>query len=140
MPTRRTRRRRTWKLRIERRRFRGTWRWTVDNPKGWVYRGRDTIEWTLVLDRHTRGKRISAHFQFAHEDLVEAFKKPSDLTRDLTAVIKAPGGKLELKVRKDACPRENPRYYAVWIQDETLRHGGVYAIGKNPPPEMQVGP
>jgi hypothetical protein len=149
MPTNATAPGKKWSLGI--RKIDG--RWLVEKPKGKLHRGLDpgkgegdrdpdTIEWTLHADADDPEKEISAHFQFAHRDLVSGFTGRDDLTRDLTAVIPAPKGRLELKLKKDACRRKNPRYYAVWIRDETHPDGGEFAVGEdgNPPPEMEVGP
>lgn len=142
-----------WKLDIRKKLIGDTWRWIVDTPSGKVHRGvkpengdpgrdPDTIEWTLHPDPNDKDNPISAHFQFAHVDLLEGFTGIEDLTRDLTAVIPKPGGTLALKLKKDACRRKNPRYYAVWIQDEAHPQCGEFAVGEdgNPPPEMEVGP
>jgi hypothetical protein len=142
-----------WKLGISRKLIDNKWKWTVDSPSGKIHRGLDpdnadpgrdpdTIEWTLHPDPNDKDKAISAHFQFAHGDLLTGYTGVDDLTRDLTAVIAKSGGTLELKLKKSACRRKNPRYYAVWIQDDDLEHGGEFAVGEagNPPPEMQVGP
>lgn len=141
MPTRNAVEGKMWKLAIKK--IDG--RWTVERPRGKVHRGidgerdPDWVEWTLRADKN---KAVSAHFQFAHRDLLEGFTGVDDLTRDLTAVIPEPGGTLTLKIKKDACRRKNPRYYAVWIQDEDLDSGGEFAVGEdgNPPPDMEVGP
>jgi len=149
MPRQRATRGRKWNLGI----VKVDGRWMVQKPATKVHRGldptrdkanreSDSVVWTLYPDPDDPGKAISAHFQFAHRDLFKGLPGRRDLTRDLTAVIKAPRGTLQLKLQKHACRRKNPRYYAVWIRDETLPRGGVYAVGAsgNPPPEMQVGP
>jgi hypothetical protein len=138
-----------WKLAI--RKVEG--KWIVETPKGKVHRGLDpgrgegdrdpdSIEWTLHADPDDKGKAVSAHFQFAHADMLTGYTGVDDLTRDLTAVIARPGETLELKLQKKACRRKNPRHYAVWIKDDDLEHGGEFAVGEagNPPPEMEIGP
>jgi hypothetical protein len=128
-------------------------RWMVQNPDGKVHRGLDpardgadrdpdSIEWKLEPDPDDKDNPISAHFQFAHGDLLTGLSGVDDLSRDLTATIPEPGGTLKLKLKKGACRRKNPRYYAVWIRDETHPDGGEFAVGEdgNPPPEMEVGP
>jgi hypothetical protein len=138
---------RTWQLSITR--DDRTNKWTVQNPAGKVHRGykperdhgadreADKIEWTLDTSEN-----VSAHFQFTQPDLFVGVEGEGKITRDLVAVIPSPGGKLKLQLKKDADRRKNPRYYAVWIRDETHPDGGEYAVGEagNPPPEMQVGP
>ena len=139
----------TWPLHI----LKVDGRWMVQEPEGKVHRGldrrrdkatreSDTVTWTLEHDPDDKRKPVSAHFQFAHRDLFQGLPGRHDLTRDLTAVIRAPGEQLELELKKDACRRKNPRYYAVWIRDETHPQGGMFAVGAtgNPPPEMQIGP
>ena len=137
MPSKPTRRGKTWHLHIRKVRK----KWVVDTPGDKIYRGRDAIEWTLDPLKG-KPKAVSAYFQFTQKDLFEGYANRRDLTRDLTAVIRRPGGKLKLKVKKNACRRKNPRYYAVWIRDATHKNGGQFAVGAagNPPPEMEVGP
>lgn len=114
-------------------------RWRVTDP-GMVERG-NSIEWTLVPDPRDKKNAVEAHFQFGHDDLVQNEPSSRSLTRDLTAVIRKPNGKLKLKVKDDACRRKNPRRYAVWVKDATLTGGGEFAVGQdmNPPPEIDVG-
>lgn len=114
-------------------------RWRVTDP-GVVARGTQ-IEWTLLPDPEDKKNPVEAHFQFGHDDLVQNLPGERGLTRDLTAVIGKPNGKLKLKLRDNACRRSNPRRYAVWVKDATLRGGGEFAVGQdmNPPPEIDVG-
>ncbi|MDH3197531.1 MAG: hypothetical protein OEO21_04750 [Candidatus Krumholzibacteria bacterium] len=125
----------TWRIGI--RKVEG--RWMIEKPKGKLNRGIDSVEWTL---HGKKGDAVTAHFQFPAVDLLENDPDQHDLTRDMTARIAGPGETLKLKVQEGACRRRNPRYYAVWIRDETLANGGEYAVGEdgNPPPELQVGP
>jgi hypothetical protein len=125
-------------------------RWTVGTPDGKLHHGEkpaggkpgrepDSVCWTLAGDPRSK---VSAHFQFTDPDLFTGYTGVRDLTRDLTAQIKKPGGTLRLKLKRSACRRRNPRYYAVWIQDPSLKGGGQFAVGAsgNPPPELEVGP
>ena len=114
--------------------------WVVDEPAAMVWRGLDKVTWTLVPD--PRGHKVSAHFQFPDMKLFVDLKGKDRLSKDKTAHILKPTESLTLKVHRGACRRTNPHHYAVWIRDETHRHGGTYAVGKdlNPPPEMTVGP
>jgi hypothetical protein len=125
-------------------------RWAVGKPEGKLHRGEppvgggggrdpDSIRWTLAGDP---AAPVSAHFQFTDADLFVSDPDPNALTRDLTAVIAAPGDSLVLTVKPMACRRRNPRHYAVWIEDK--REGGQsgFAVGPdlNPPPELEIGP
>lgn len=114
-------------------------RWRVADP-GVVPRG-NHVEWTLMPDPKNKKNPVEAHFQFGHDDLLQNLPKTRSLTRDLTAVIDKPNGKLQLKLQDNACRRKNPRRYAVWVKDPTLRGGGEFAVGAdlNPPPEIDVG-
>lgn len=105
-----------------------------------IPRGYD-LEWKLFPDPRNKHNPIEAHFQFGHNDLVQNHPRRRNLTRDLTAFIRKPNGKLELKLRDLADRRRNPRRYAVWVRDETMPHGGVFAVGEdmNPPPEIDIG-
>ena len=127
--------------------------WTVDNPKGKVFRGwkpnpaandpgrdPDTIEWKLLAPPGRVKPNISAHFQFAHDDLLTGCGGPGRITKHLTATIPAPGRKLKLRLQKRASTDKNPRYYAVWIEDRDYPGRSGFAIGHNPPPEIDVGP
>jgi hypothetical protein len=142
-----------WELLITKKRIGDKDRWVVEKPRGKVHRGLaprngdpgrdpDRVKWTLDVPKEDRDRSISAHFQFSHADLLSGFTGTEDLSRDLTAVIHEHGGTLELKLKKDACRRQNPRHYAVWIRDESHPQGGEFAVGEdgNPPPEMEVGP
>ncbi|UCH83641.1 MAG: hypothetical protein JSW50_14495, partial [Candidatus Latescibacterota bacterium] len=87
---------------------------------------------------------LKAHFQFTYTDLVDNYNQKR-LSDDLVAHIPDPNGQkydntLTLKIKDLACPRHNPRYYAIWIEDSSLPSGGMFAVGDNPPPEMDVGP
>jgi hypothetical protein len=114
-------------------------RWRVNDP-GLVPRG-TMLEWTLMPDPQDKKNPVEAHFQFGHDDLVQNAPKSRSLTRDLTAMINKPRGTLKLKLKDEACRRKNPRRYAVWVKDDTLPHGGTFAVGEdmNPPPEIDVG-
>lgn len=114
-------------------------RWRVTAP-GRVPRGRHLV-WRLYPDPEDKKNPVEAHFQFGHDDLLRNHPGQRSITRDLTAVITKPHGKLELKLDDEACRRRNPRRYAVWVKDATLPHGGVFAVGEdmNPPPEIDVG-
>lgn len=117
----------------------GQWK-VIRKPSVKYLRG-DELEWKLQSDPDDKKKDISAHFQFAHADLVEDLDGESRLSKDLTAVIPAARGTLTLRVKELACRRKNPRYYAVWIADATLPNRGVFAVGEsgNPPPDMDIG-
>jgi hypothetical protein len=128
----------TWKVSIQKDNKSG--RWVVGKPRGRPNRGVDQMEWMLLPDPD--GHAVSAQFQFTDMTL---FKNPdgqSDLTPDMTARIPKAGGSLTLALHPDACRRTNPHRYAVWIRDDKLPDGGVYAVGEdlNPPPEISVGP
>jgi hypothetical protein len=125
--------------------------WTVirDDPRTRFGRT-NQVEWTLHPDPDEKDpdRQVSAHFQFAHPDLVEDVQGGKKLTPDWTAHIEA-GQKLTLKIKLPALFRQNvrderfgPRYYAVWVRDPNLPFGGAYAVGesKNPPPEIDLGP
>jgi hypothetical protein len=125
----------TWRIGIRK----AEGRWIVEKPKGKPAKGIDCVEWTLHGEK---GAAVSAHFQFTNMDLFENHAGRQDLTRDMTARIAGPGEMLTLKVQADADRRLHPRYYAVWIRDETHENGGEFAVGEegNPPPELEVGP
>jgi hypothetical protein len=122
--------------------------WTVETPKGKVNRETDSVEWTLCRARNGSQDGVSAHFQFAQGDVFESTTNAAGngfISKDWTAeILTSPAEKLVLKVQPGADRRNNPRHYAVWIRDESLKNGrgGVFAVGEdgNPPPEMQVGP
>lgn len=118
----------------------GRWKVIRDDRRKKFSRGQP-VEWTLHPDPDEPKKPISAHFQFTDADLVENSSGHGQLTADLTAEIPAPGKKLSLKLKDNACRRRNPRHYAVWIADKEHPAGGVFATGEdgNPPPEMDVG-
>lgn len=116
-------------------------RWVVrrDDPGKKFHRG-VPVEWELHADPQDKGNVVEAHFQFTDLDLMENPSGKHQLTQDLTASVAGPGV-LKLRVQEKACRRRNPRHYAVWIKDETLPGGGVFAVGEdlNPPPEIDVG-
>lgn len=118
----------------------GRWKVVRDDRKEKFLRGQD-LAWTLQPDPADPENPVAAHFQFTDADLIENQPKNTELTQDWTASIIGAGNKLHVKVKDLADRRFNPRYYAVWIVDPTLEHGGQFAVGEdgNPPPEMDVG-
>lgn len=123
-----------WKISIAK----NNGKWIVEKPNGKVNKWKDTVEWTL----ERKGEPVTAHFQFTQGDFFENLPGRADLTPDWTAEIPMGEDTLELKVKDAADTGRNPRFYAVWIQYECPKGGGVYAVGEegNPPPEMDVGP
>lgn len=117
--------------------------WVVETPRGKVNRETDTVRWTL----ESRQKGVSARFQFpaglfVNPDRARRQTRTRPLTRHKTTHMEASGNRLSLKVDPQADRRKNPFYYAVWINDASLPHGGAFAVGgdRNPPPEVVVGP
>jgi len=106
--------------------------WTVSRPFAKVSRGgQDQIRWNLLA-----GNGVSAHLQFCDGTLF------SGHSLHWTASIGPVGGtiptSLTLTVHGNAAERTH--HYAVWVCDPALPEAGVYAIGHNPPPEIDIGP
>ena len=129
---------------IEIKKVRGRWTVTVLNPLGSIkkhtklFRG-DKVTWKLYADPAHPRRKVSARLQFCHDKLV----KGPGLTRDWTAAIGPTSGSgpksLTLGIHHEAT-RKKKHYYAVWVCDPALHKGGTYAVGHNPPPEIDVGP
>ena len=113
--------------------------WVVDTPPKKVTRGVDTVEWEI---HGSKKDAVAAFFQFPAVDLFTNMPGRDDLTKHRTAKISGPGETLTLLVSASADRRQNPYYYAVWVNDPSLPGGGAYAVGgdRNPPPEIIVGP
>ena len=117
--------------------------WTVTRPPAFpakLFPG-DEVTWKLLPDPDNPNKRISAHLQFCHDNFVLGV----GLSRDWTASIGPVGGGipeayLTLTIH-DAAEKSRKHHYAVWVCDQDLRPTfGTFALGVNPPPELDLGP
>jgi hypothetical protein len=101
----------------------------------------DTVTWKLDPD----GPDASVYFQFPPRLFLNVPNSgDTSLSKDMTAAIDGRGGTLTLELDVSADRRTQPYYYAVWIQPRDPKFGtGAYAVGlpgRNPPPEINIGP
>ena len=120
----------------------GTWKVVPEEGERKVAPGEE-LEWELVTPPGYRD--VKAYFQFTDRD-PRAGKGPlvEGLSKHWTAEItgSAPDNVLRSTVHAKACRRCGPRHYAVMVigKDEKGGEFREWAIGKNPPPDVDVGP
>jgi hypothetical protein len=108
---------------------RGEWIVDPDSGPSMVKVG-DIVSWQIVA-----GETVTAHFQFL-EDL---FEPSNELDIHWVGVLQ-PSAALQLTVASKALPDPGVRRklygYAVAVEDSNGMH---YAIGHNPPPDLDIG-
>jgi hypothetical protein len=129
-----------YKMEIDR--VRGAWKVVPKGGARKVAPGED-LEWKLVTPRGYSD--VKAYFQFTDEDPRHGTRScVTGLTKHWTAKITrpAPNNVFRSAIRNNACRRCGPRHYAVMVigKDATGREFREWAIGKNPPPDVDVGP
>lgn len=107
----------------------GQWVVEPDEGKSMVKPG-DIVAWSI-----DQSESATAHIQF----LDDIFEPSGDLNEHLVSILEQ-GASLELTVASKALP--DPRIlrrtygYAVAVVDSS---GTEYAIGSNPPPDLDIG-